>query len=278
MTHILSEDNNGKISNVDFDDQFSQLTNLITIISDNTDEIIVRNRSYANLINTAVYLMLISVFIATIINKRRSIILLSNKNDELNKLKDQLEHKVGKRTKELEAANHELVRLNQVKSDFVSLVSHELRSPLTAIISFTDIMLDDVDRMETEKRKKYLSIIGKESNRLALLIDDILDLQKIASGKMNWHDEPTSIHAVCMATLELFDAPCRAKGLALTINNSASDALAMIDSDKFKQILVNLLANAIKFTEKGSIIIDISRLPAPSVNISSNSIKIYFAV
>ena len=88
-------------------------------------------------------------------------------------------------TAELRAANERLKELDRLKDDFVSTVTHELRTPLTSIRAFTEILLDDPD-VELEQRKKFLGIITKETERLTRLINQVLDLAKIESGKAEW--------------------------------------------------------------------------------------------
>ena len=88
-------------------------------------------------------------------------------------------------TAELRAANERLKELDRLKDDFVSTVTHELRTPLTSIRAFTEILLDDPD-VDAEQRKKFLGIITKEAERLTRLINQVLDLAKIESGKAEW--------------------------------------------------------------------------------------------
>jgi len=182
--------------------------------------------------------------------------LLAEKNKSLEELADQLENKVKSRTAELQVANEELMQLNTVKSDFVSIVSHELRTPLTSIKSFAEILEDDFDELDAEERKHYLSIINEESVRLGNLINDVLDLQKIDSGKMTWNEEKTDLKKLAVSTIELFSKSYADKGLELSIELIDDDAIANVDSNKIKQVLTNLLSNAYKFTDNGSVTLE----------------------
>ena len=114
---------------------------------------------------------------------------LQARNEELAALKISLEARVEERTEALQQANEALSRLNQAKSEFLSIVSHELRTPLTSIKSFAEILLDDIEDVEPETARSFLTIIDTESDRLARLISDLLDLQKIDAGKMKWNDD-----------------------------------------------------------------------------------------
>ncbi len=94
-------------------------------------------------------------------------------------------------TAELRAANERLKELDRLKDDFISTVTHELRTPLTSIRAFTEILLADPE-VELEQRKRFLGIITKETERLTRLINQVLDLAKIESGRAEWQVEPRS--------------------------------------------------------------------------------------
>lgn len=97
---------------------------------------------------------------------------------------------------ELNSANRELSQLNNMKSEFISLVSHELRTPLTSIKSFAEILKEDIEELDLNTQKRYLSIIDSESDRLTRLVSNILDLQKIDANKMVWHDEEIVLNEI----------------------------------------------------------------------------------
>lgn len=178
---------------------------------------------------------------------------IRRKNEDLEALKTSLEKKVRERTGQLENANRDLTRLNQVKSDFISIVSHELRTPLTSIKSFAEIMLDNVGEHSIETQKRYLSIINSESDRLSRLISDILDLQKIDSGKIVWNDEMINVVEIAEETLNLFSGAYNEKGLTLVLNTEADTMMTEAEPDRIRQVIDNLLSNALKFTESGGV-------------------------
>lgn len=157
-----------------------------------------------------------------IFDLRRAERALLDKNAELERLHGTLEEKVSERTADLEYANRELKRLNRVKSEFVAHVSHELRTPLTSIKSFAELLMDDRHGSDPPTRDKYLRVIDKESDRLARLISDLLDLQKIDAGKMPWRDELVDLDALLRASVEQFEPAFRAKGLELTLQGDGS--------------------------------------------------------
>ena len=197
---------------------------------------------------------------------------IRRKNADLQLLSVSLEVKVRQRTAELENANKELIRLNQVKSDFISIVSHELRTPLTSIKSFAEIMLDDADKQDAELRKRYLSIINSESDRLARLISDVLDLQKIDAGKMVWNDEALDLSEVAQAMVELFSGAYRDKGIGLSLQVENDRILGYAEGDKIRQVFSNLLSNALKFSDQGEVKVILKRLPDTASGMPLNQI------
>jgi len=184
---------------------------------------------------------------------------LEQKNKILKELTEHLEDIVQQRTAELEKANEELVNLNNVKSEFVSVVSHELRTPLTSIKSFAEILHDDIDEMDAESRKRYLTIINDEADRLGRLINDVLDLQKIDSGMMNWNNEESDLKDVVENSFNLFKPAFDNKGVELILNSEDVEYDVVIDTDRIKQVLSNILSNALKFTHEGQVVIDLSK-------------------
>ena len=152
-------------------------------------------------------------------------------------------------TTELRGANERLKELDRLKDDFVSTVTHELRTPLTSIRAFTEILLDDPD-VELGQRKKFLGIITKETERLTRLINQVLDLAKIESGKAEWAESRVDMREVIVDTLaamgQLFDEKKIAVEARLPEKVSAVNA----DLDRMIQVMLNLLSNAMKFCDQ----------------------------
>lgn len=181
-----------------------------------------------------------------------------HKTAELEALANKLEEKVRERTSDLEYANRELTRLNQVKSDFISIVSHELRTPLTSIKSFAEILLDD--EHDSTTRSRYLAIINSETDRLARLINDVLDLQKIDSGKMNWSDEMVNLTEVAQSSIEVFSGAYQEKGLSIQFSTDDERMMVYAEQDRMHQVFSNLLSNAHKFTDHGAVSVKLRRV------------------
>ncbi|HEC11876.1 MAG TPA: PAS domain-containing sensor histidine kinase [Acidiferrobacteraceae bacterium] len=187
---------------------------------------------------------------------------LDRRNIELETLRRSLAWKVKLRTAELEEANIELQRLNQVKSEFISTVSHELRTPLTSIKSFAEILLEDDEGMDTQTKANFLSIILQETDRLARLVSNVLDLQKIDAGKTDWHDKLVDIGAMVHSAAKMFTTPFHRNGVKL-VHTAGEGVNTVVDADKIRQVLSNLLSNALKFTYEGKVEITAKILPAP---------------
>jgi Na+/proline symporter/signal transduction histidine kinase len=151
-------------------------------------------------------------------------------------------------TSELRAANERLTELDRLKDDFISTVSHELRTPLTSIRALSEILHDNPD-LERAQRVRFLGIVIKESERLTRLINQVLDLAKIESGKAEWHHAELDLREVIedalAATSRLFDE----KNIALSTDLAAAIPPLMVDRDRLVQVLLNLLSNAVKFCE-----------------------------
>ncbi|HYD56934.1 MAG TPA: sensor histidine kinase [Burkholderiales bacterium] len=154
-------------------------------------------------------------------------------------------------TAELRAANERLTELDRLKDDFVSTVTHELRTPLTSIRAFTQILYEDPD-IEREQRMKFLGIITKETERLTRLINQVLDLAKIESGRAEWHESRVDMGEVIADTVtgmsQVFEERCIEVDLALP----ASMPPVRADVDRLIQVMLNLLSNAAKFCQPGT--------------------------
>jgi len=155
----------------------------------------------------------------------------------------------------LENANRELRELDKMKSTFLANMSHELRTPMNSIIGYTDLLIDKVDGPINEEQEKSLKRIATNARHLLQLINDVLDISKIESGKMQLSIKEIDIKWLIETISPTFEPLMKQKGLALTIDIAEDLPLIYGDDDKIKQILINLLSNAIKFTHEGGITI-----------------------
>jgi signal transduction histidine kinase len=148
-------------------------------------------------------------------------------------------------TAELQAANERLTELDRLKDDFMSTVTHELRTPLTSIRSFSEILFDSPD-LDEAQRQHFLSIIIKESERLTRLINQVLDVAKIESGRMEWRWEDAEPGAVINEAMAATSSLFEDKHVVLDAR-LAPLAPLLTDRDKLIQVVINLLSNAVKF-------------------------------
>ena len=163
-----------------------------------------------------------------------------------------LEQKVRTRTVELREAKESAEVANQAKSTFLANMSHELRTPLNAILGFAQVMQGD--RSATPSQIKHLTIINRSGEHLLALINEVLDLAKIEAGKTDLNLDDFNLYNLLDTTQEMLKLKAEAKGLQLLFERHP-DTPQYIHTDerKLRQILINLLNNAIKFTQQGSV-------------------------
>lgn len=153
----------------------------------------------------------------------------------------------------LEKSNKELKQLDQLKSDFISTVSHELRTPLSIIKEGVSLVLDRVPGDVNEKQQKILDISKFNIDRLARIIDSLLDISKIEAGKVELKRSLINISDVVKQVTDSFEIKIREKGLTLKLDINKEAGKVYADTDRISQVLINLIGNAIKFTSSGYI-------------------------
>ena len=158
-------------------------------------------------------------------------------------------HDLDRKVDELAQANLALFEMNRLKSDFLATMSHELRTPLNSIIGFSEV-LSGSDQLN-ERQRRYATNIQTSGKMLLGMINDILDLAKIESGKMEVRTEDFSIRDVCEALASLARPIAERKNIDLECRLDEAIPLMRQDPGKLRQVLYNLLSNAIKFTPEG---------------------------
>jgi len=168
---------------------------------------------------------------------------------------NELELKVEERTKELSRANLRLKELDKLKSMFIASMSHELRTPLNSIIGFTGIILQGMSGEINDEVRKQLTMVKNSANHLLALINDVIDVSKIEAGMVDLYIEEFDLSAFLQEVKDSFKIALEKKGIDIIIKKSGA---LRIESDKrrVKQIIMNLVSNAIKFTETGVIEIE----------------------
>ncbi|MDP2133884.1 MAG: ATP-binding protein, partial [Sulfuritalea sp.] len=149
-------------------------------------------------------------------------------------------------TAELREANARLRELDRMKDDFISTVTHELRTPLTSIRAFSEMLHEDPE-IELEQRKRFLAIIVSETVRLSRLINQILDLAKLESGRAEWTVAAVDVGEVIREAADSLTVLFADKRVTLDLEQCESGLRVMADRDRLMQVLVNLLSNALKF-------------------------------
>lgn len=145
---------------------------------------------------------------------------------------------------------------NRAKDQFVANMSHEIRTPLTAILGFADLLLDGDD--DPAMRREYLSLIRNSGKHLLELVNDVLDLSKIQAGKMRVHRARCSAHDVVREAVALYGMIARQKGLYLNyVWNGPVPQQVITDPAKFRQMVTNLIGNALKFTKEGGVTVSL---------------------
>ena len=170
---------------------------------------------------------------------------------------------------ELEKRAHELQELDRLKSAFLANMSHELRTPLNSILGFSDVILEGLDGELTEYMDNDLRLIQKNGQHLLRLINDVLDMSKIESGRMNLHPETFNIYTTLEEVCSITSSLASEKNIALFIEEDSERNIEIYaDVTRIRQVMINLVNNAIKFTEKGKIAISLKQLDSARILIN----------
>ncbi len=161
-----------------------------------------------------------------------------------------------KRERLLNEAKLQAEHSNQEKTTFLANMSHEIRTPMNAILGFSELLQND---LHDPRQQQYLKSIRSSAASLLLLINDILDMSKIEAGAMELHPEPTDLREICDFVNTLFAESAAKKGLRLIchVTDNLPHAL-LLDRIRLRQILINLVGNAVKFTDHGSVEVRVS--------------------
>ncbi|MBF0288041.1 MAG: histidine kinase [SAR324 cluster bacterium] len=155
------------------------------------------------------------------------------------------------KSEQLQKLTRELQEMDALKDEFISVIAHELRTPLTSIRAFSEILYDNLE-IKVSKREQFLSLIIKESERLTRFINQVLDFEKLQSGKIQWHMEELQIKDVIEDSISSISQLARDKLIQLHFDPTNIDAAVYGDYDQLMQVMINLLSNAVKFCPKQS--------------------------
>jgi signal transduction histidine kinase len=165
------------------------------------------------------------------------------------------------RSRELERLSSELLRANRMKNDFLANVSHELRTPLNAIVGFVDLLREGVYGDLSPRQVKPVERIEASANHLRHLVDQILDLAKMAAGRLDVHTESLDVRPFILDVASEVESLLNEKSLSLSLAMGSSLPRIRTDPTHLRQILVNLIGNAIKYTDSGTIVVKTRTLP-----------------
>jgi signal transduction histidine kinase len=160
---------------------------------------------------------------------------------------------------ERKEAEEKIKKAMEIKSEFISMASHELRTPLTAIKEGVRLVIQEQTGKLNDEQKEFLGIVKRNVERLARLINDILDFQKLESGKMDVDMQKNDVNEIVKEIKETMTPLSSEKGLNLIIELDDSIPIIKFDKDKITQVLTNIVNNAIKFTEQGSVTISTTK-------------------
>jgi Na+/proline symporter/nitrogen-specific signal transduction histidine kinase len=162
----------------------------------------------------------------------------------------------------LEDANRRLRELDSQKDEFLSQVSHEVRTPMTSIRSFSEILLEE-GKLDADERQRFVTTIHNESLRLTKLLDEILDLSALERGERAWDNAPIDAEAALDRAVEVCTALARQRNMRVVVGARASRATVEGEADRLCQVLINLVSNAIKYNDA----------PDPVVEIRSSAVR-----
>ena len=168
----------------------------------------------------------------------------------------------------LEGLNRQIQEANQRKTEFVTLVSHELRTPLASIMGYTELLLEGQGGPLGKRQREWLGIIGHNADRLETLIDDLLDTARIEMGKIELKHTPLDLIPLIQEVARALRPQIARKGQWLTLEIAEALPAVVGDADRIRQILTNLLSNALKYTPSGGRITIAAREDAGCVRVA----------
>jgi signal transduction histidine kinase/CheY-like chemotaxis protein len=182
---------------------------------------------------------------------------------ELQESEEHLEHLVEQRTAEAVEARDQALEANRAKSTFLANISHELRTPLNAILGYSAMVGADTNL--SDQHRKDLAVVGSSGEHLLELIDDVLDMAKIETGGANVETAPMDLHHLVNDTINMLRDHAQTKNLELLLDmSSRTPRFIRSDPGKLRQVLANIVGNAVKYTDEGGVVVRLEARPGDS--------------
>ncbi len=184
--------------------------------------------------------------------------------EALQKSHNELEKKVNVRTIDYKKAKEDADRANRLKSEFLANISHELRNPMHHILSYSKYGVEKFKKVKNERLLYYFKSINKSGNQLMLLLNDLLDLSKLESGKMDYKFEKNDVLQITKDTIDELESVLNEKNLVLQVVDPQISIKVVCDFQKLRQVMRNVLFNALRFTPEGkkiTISFEVGELP-----------------
>ena len=209
-------------------------------------------------------LVVISIFVFVIIygyffNRSTEKIIEANfaqrkAKEALEELTETLQQKVDEQTKELRKSYEELKVLDKAKSEFISIASHQLRTPLAAVKGYISMVLEGSYGKLNERAKRPMENVYQSNERLIKLVNDLLNLSRLDAGKIKFEPKPTSLEEMVKGIVEELRITIENKGLYIKMKwPELPLPEVMVDRDHIRQVIINIIDNAIRYTEKGGV-------------------------
>lgn len=181
--------------------------------------------------------------------------------DEIRELNVTLEQRVDERTRELAEARDRAEAADRMKSAFLATMSHELRTPLNSIIGFTGVVLMELAGPLTDEQRKQLEMVRSSAQHLLAIVCDVLDISRIEAGQMVVNPEPFDLRACIEKTVGAVRPQAEKKGIAVHVDVGLEEVTLTSDPRRVEQVLLNVLGNAVKFTERGDVFLKAETVP-----------------
>jgi len=163
---------------------------------------------------------------------------------------------------DLNQANEKLKEFDKQKSEFVSMAGHQLRAPLTVIKGYTSLLIEGTIRGTTPAAREVLQKVAFSAEQLVKLVGGLLDLSRIEAGEIKYEMVQADLAKVASEVIDKFKVGAEQKGLGITFENKAGAAVFTFDQDKIREAVVNYLDNAVKYSEKGTVVVGLDRVGA----------------